>query len=221
MSRSNSIPRSSASPRIPDPPLVLTISTQFPDAEDQMRTSEFLDATTAIVGLAERFGKVFSFVTYDMNTNIQKLRLKYEENKENNGFLTDMILKEQHEGEVTATDALMWLRRELHFLSNFFQCVIDDTFSHRSSSDLTPFFSKAYTETLEQYHGWLGSQLLNVLSRFAPCRSSFLSVLGQNRDGAIVTDMHSYNQKLTACVRWLTEFYSVHGLETFATVILI
>lgn len=41
----------------------------------------------------------------------QKLQQKYNEDCESHHYLEDMILKEQVEGDVLATDALLWLRR--------------------------------------------------------------------------------------------------------------
>lgn len=194
---------------------------QFPSGDGKIKTKEFLDAASGAVTLVERFGKVFSPVIYDMNGNIRKLTQKYEENKENNEYLEDMVLKEQQEGQGFATDALMWLRRALHFLSAFFQHIIDDTRSERCSPDLTAFLKNAYSETLEEYHGWLGTQLFNVLSRFAPNRRHLIYTLAldrHNRDSNVISDMQSYNQKMIACVRYLTHFYKTNNLESYAPV---
>lgn len=75
---------------------------------------------------------------------------------------------------------------------------------------------KAYSETLEPHHGWLGTQLFNVLSRFAPSRKALfytLSLERYNKDKQVLKDMRQYHQKMTACVARLTEFYAKHQLE--------
>ncbi|XP_018564403.1 pleckstrin homology domain-containing family A member 8 [Anoplophora glabripennis] len=194
---------------------------QFPSVDGKIKTKEFLDAASGAVTLVDRFGKVFSPVTYDMNGNIRKLSQKYEEDTENNEYLEDMILKEQQGGQGLATDALMWLRRALHFLSSFFQRIVDDTNSERCSPDLTGFLKTAYSETLEEYHGWLGTQLFNVLSRFTPNRRHLIYTLAldrHNRDSNVINDMQNYNQKMIACVRYLTHFYKTNNLESYAAV---
>jgi hypothetical protein len=57
---------------------------------------------------------------------------------------------------------LQYNYRALHFITRFFQSIIDDTDNNYNVQDLSPFVKNAYKETLERYHGWLGSQLFNV-----------------------------------------------------------
>ncbi|KAJ8917656.1 hypothetical protein NQ315_005103 [Exocentrus adspersus] len=194
---------------------------QFPSVNEKIKTKEFLDASSGAVCLIERFGKVFSPVTYDMNGNIKKLTHKYEEDLETHEYLEDMILQEQQSGQGSATDSLMWLRRALHFLSTFFQNIIDDTRSERCSPDLTPFVKNAYSETLEQYHGWLGTQLFNVLSRFAPNRRHLIYTLAldtHSKESIVISDMETFTEKMSAVVKHLTQFYKDNNLESYATV---
>ncbi|KAG5881396.1 hypothetical protein JTB14_012012 [Gonioctena quinquepunctata] len=146
---------------------------------------------------------------------------RYDKDPQCNKYLEDMILREQAEAENTVTDALIWLRRALHFLSTFYQAIIDDTQCQRCSNDLSPFLKKAYSETLEPFHGWLGSQLFNVLTRFAPHRKHLIlnfALDKPNRDQEVINDMRSYTNKMTACVRRLTEFYIAYNLETYVSV---
>lgn len=51
--------------------------------------------------------------------------------------------------------------RGLHFVVRFFECIIEDT--NEDSENLSPHIKVAYAETLERYHGWMGSQLFKVL----------------------------------------------------------
>ncbi|KAJ8944532.1 hypothetical protein NQ318_009695 [Aromia moschata] len=193
---------------------------QFPNADEKIKTKDFFGSLFSC-SLFKKFGKVFSPVTYDMKGNIKKLTSKYEEDREKHEYLEDMILREQELGGIIATDALMWLRRALDFLSTFFQSVIEDTNSERCSLDLTPFIKGAYSGTLEEYHGWLGTQLFNVLSRFAPNRRHLIYTLAlekHNRDADVIKDMEAYNEKMEGCVRKLCQFYKDHELESYATV---
>ncbi|KAJ8985262.1 hypothetical protein NQ317_007047 [Molorchus minor] len=199
-----------------------TLPAQFPDvSRDMIRTKQFLDASSAMVTLVEKFGKVFSPVIYDMNGNIKKITTKYNEDREKYKYLEDMILSERNDGGAIATDALMWLRRALHFLSTFFQYVIEDTSNEQCSPDLRTLIKNAYSETLEQYHGWLGTQLFNVLSRFAPNRRHLIYTLASdqhNQDAAVIKDMKKYNEKMSGCVKKLLQFYKDHDLESYSTV---
>ncbi|KAH1000425.1 hypothetical protein HUJ04_000334 [Dendroctonus ponderosae] len=138
------------------------LQVQFPVATDRLRTLDFLEAAHGLVTIVERFGKVFAPVINDMNGNIKKLRNRYEEDCASHAHLEEMILREQVEGGMVATDALLWLRRALHFLSQFFECIIMDSESERATQDLVPMMQQAYSETLEPYHGWLGTQLFNA-----------------------------------------------------------
>ncbi|XP_044271748.1 pleckstrin homology domain-containing family A member 8 isoform X2 [Tribolium madens] len=155
-----------------------TLPGQFPNLvenrDQKIKTREFLDASSGAVILVERFGKVFTPVIYDMNGNIKKITVKYEEDRENYEFLEDMILKQKNLDQLLVVDALQWLRRALHFISRFFQSVIDDTDNNNNTQDLSIFVKNAYKETLERYHGWIGSQLFNVYTKspttFLPTR---------------------------------------------------
>ncbi|KAJ8942219.1 hypothetical protein NQ314_010119 [Rhamnusium bicolor] len=190
---------------------------QFPNADEKIKTKEFLEASSAAVTLVETFGKVFSPVIYDMSGNIKKITNKYEEDIEKHEYLEEMILKEKDTGKLIATDALLWLRRALHFLCSFFQSVVDDTLSERCSQDLTPFIKSAYSETLEPHHGWLGTQLFNVLSRFIPNRTNLIYTLAlerYNQDTYVIRDMQAYTAKMMDCVRRLIQFYKDHNLES-------
>lgn len=109
--------------------------------------------------------------------------------------------------------------RALHFLSIFYGSVIEDTLNVCPTNDLAHFLKKAYSATLEQYHGWLGTQLFNVLSRFAPTRRQFLYTLALNKDNQeeiVIKDMQKYNQRLYATVERIIDFYNSNGLESAA-----
>ncbi|RZC35792.1 GLTP domain containing protein [Asbolus verrucosus] len=196
-----------------------TLPGQFPNPNEnqKIKTQEFLDASSGVVILVEKFGKVFAPVIYDMNGNIKKVSAKYEEDKENYEFMEDMILKQKSAGELIVVDALQWLRRGLHFITRFFQSVIDDTDNNNNTQDLSPFIKSAYKETLERYHGWLGSQLFNILSRFTPNRRHLFYTLAlekHNKDEHVIRDMRIFTQKMSMCVQKLIDFYQENELET-------
>ncbi|XP_050310190.1 glycolipid transfer protein [Anthonomus grandis grandis] len=199
-----------------DTKTMFTITPFFPDPKKKLKTREFLEASEGLVTIIDKFGKVFAPVVNDMNGNITKLRTKYNEDIEQHEDLEDMILKDKVEGDLVSADALLWLRRALHFMAIFFQFVIIDAQSQVLSQDLTPFVKKAYASTLERHHGWLGTQLFNVLSRFAPTRKSLTFTLGlekNHKDKIVMCDMIRYHVNLDGCVNRLREFFAEHQLE--------
>ncbi|KAJ3642538.1 hypothetical protein Zmor_025306 [Zophobas morio] len=198
-----------------------TLPGQFPNLVEnknqKMKTREFIDASSGVVTLVEKFGKVFAPVIYDMNGNIRKITGKYEEDKDKNEFMEDMILKQKEAGELVVVNALQWLRRALHFVSCFFQAIIEDSDNNNYTQDLSPFVKSAYKETLERYHGWLGTQLFNILSRFAPNRQQLFYHLGlekHNKEEHVLRDMRVFTCRMAACVQKLVDFYREHDLET-------
>lgn len=50
--------------------------------------------------------------------------------------------------------------RGLYFIVKFFQYILSDT--NGEIEDLGPSLQKAYTETLQMHHGWMGTQLFSV-----------------------------------------------------------
>ncbi|XP_023716242.1 pleckstrin homology domain-containing family A member 8 isoform X3 [Cryptotermes secundus] len=137
-----------------------SVQLPFPEVIDgKINTLQFLESSKGVVGLVEKFGKVFAPVKYDMTGNIEKLTEQYNTNKEKHLYLNNMILAEKEEGGNYAIDALLWLRRALQFIYTFFSCVLEDSQQGKKSEDLVPFLKKAYKETLEAYHGWMTQKL--------------------------------------------------------------
>ncbi|XP_056636062.1 pleckstrin homology domain-containing family A member 8 [Diorhabda sublineata] len=189
----------------------------FPTSNEKIGTKDFLQASSNAVSLMERFGKVFTPITNDMRENIIKLTMKYEEDTHSNKYLDDMIIGEQSSGRSSATEALLWLKRCLHFLSNLFHLIIEENNNGSISNDLAPLLQKAYADTLEPYHGWLGTQLFTILFRYMPFKKQVFFTLACDKydcDESVLTDMKIYNDYLSTTVRRLTQFYVHNGLES-------
>ncbi|XP_017775389.1 PREDICTED: pleckstrin homology domain-containing family A member 8 [Nicrophorus vespilloides] len=186
----------------------------FPYCEHgRIATEEFLDAARGVVALVDKMGKVFAAVRYDMNGNIVKLNAKFEKDRSKYFYLEDMILSEKNEGENLVTDALQWLRRGLHFMQRFLECVLSDV---EGKTNLSNFLKVAYLETLEPYHGWMGTQLFNIMCKFSPNRDDFFYVLGMeahNKNEHVMRDMGKFVRNLGLCVGQLVQFYAEHNLE--------
>ncbi|KAK7873111.1 hypothetical protein R5R35_006341 [Gryllus longicercus] len=190
----------------------------FPEILDgKINTAHFLESSRGVVVLVEKFGKVFAPVKYDMSGNIQKLSDRYITDTEKYKFLNDMILSEKEAGGIHVTDALLWLRRALHFFHEFFQCVLNDSRDGTRDEDLVPFLKKAYKETLERYHGWMAQQLFGLISRMCPCRSDLLLTLSLGHEGqeeSVMRSLDDFLQGLNSNIQLLIEFYQTHGLES-------
>lgn len=88
--------------------------------------------------------------------------MKFNEDPLTYGYVQDMILAEKAQGNTSATDALQWLRRGLHFFVKFFSCLIDDYKDEVVDENLSKQLKEAYSQSLERYHSWLGKQLFSV-----------------------------------------------------------
>ncbi|XP_063239115.1 pleckstrin homology domain-containing family A member 8 [Bacillus rossius redtenbacheri] len=190
----------------------------FPDVENgKVPTLHFLEASKGVVALVEHFGKMFSPIRYDMSGNIEKLSKAYSTDVSKFTYLNDMILLEQQSGGNIATDALLWLRRALHLVHNFFQCIVEDAEKGLRTENLVPFLRQAYEEVLLRYHGWMAQQLFSLLSKMSPSRKDLLLALAlgfSNREDVVIRDMRKFLRELNSNIEVLCAFYAEHGLES-------
>lgn len=195
-----------------------TVQVPFPELDDgKIDTFQFLEAAKCVVSLIDSFGKVFTAVVYDMHGNIQKLTCAYDENKERYSNLTDMILSEQQEGGMVATDALLWLQRALHLVQRFFELILEDNELNKKSDDLSVFLTAAYRETLYQHHGWMAQQLFTVLSKMCPDRRQLMKTICLNREHkeeAALQDMAKFTSSLRINIEALAQFYKDNNLDS-------
>ncbi|GFG33571.1 hypothetical protein Cfor_03466 [Coptotermes formosanus] len=190
----------------------------FPEVIDgKINTLQFLESSRGVVGLVEKFGKVFAPVKYDMTGNIEKLTQQYNTNTEKHMYLNNMILSEKEEGGNYAIDALLWLRRALHFVHTFLNCVLEDSQQGTKSEDLVPFLEKAYGETLKAYHGWMAHKLFRLLSRMCPSRCELMSTLALgrvNREEAVLREMAVFLQGLDSNIQVIVKLYLENELDS-------
>jgi len=187
----------------------------FPNpVNSKIKTNELLQATTGLVDLLDKLGKVFAPVRYDMIGNVEKITKKYDEDHSKNEYVEDMLLADKNQSTLTAIDALMWLRRGLHFFLEFFEIIINDT---TCNEDLRPCITTAYSNTLKKYHGWFGSNLFNLLSRLVPQRKMLLYYMAldkENCEEIVIRDLRKLTVDMRVCVEHLFEFYKRNGLES-------
>lgn len=188
----------------------------FPEPVDgKIGTAPFLEAAAGIVKLVELLGQVFAPVRYDINGNIQKLTAKYNEDAKKFEFLNDMLLSERAQGgKATAIDALLWLRRALHFVHNFLLSVAEECKADNWREDLSPNVQASYKETLEMYHGWVAQKLFGVLSKMIPKRSELIKAFAlnkeeitQNQKEVILEELERFLSYLNTNLTVLSKFY--------------
>ncbi|XP_060529872.1 pleckstrin homology domain-containing family A member 8 [Cylas formicarius] len=188
----------------------------FPNCNKKIMTLEFIEACADALCLLEKFGKVFAPVMNDMRGNLKKLRNKFEVDMQEYKFVQDIILKEQSEDELIVTEAVLWLKRGLQFICKFFELIVSDAEKEQCTEDISQFIKTAYSHTLESHQGWLGMQLFNVLSKFAPSRKSLIRMATDSKqynEEQVIKDMRRYVHGLSECLASLTLFYIQQGLS--------
>jgi len=161
----------------------------FPDIPEnkKIETIVFLEACEKIPGLFDLLGgKVFFPVKNDVIGNIEKIKKRYLENPIQFATLDDVIEVEKHETDKKlkakdsngiATNALMWLKRGLKFILVFLEHFLNNDYDKQNPENLKACARIAYKASLQEYHGWMVSQLVSAATNACPYRSVFLKSL--------------------------------------------
>ncbi|XP_063054560.1 pleckstrin homology domain-containing family A member 8 [Engraulis encrasicolus] len=139
-------------------------------------TQAFLDSCYAIVPVLDKLGPtVFAPVKIDFVGNIKKIQQKFQSDVPSFPTLQSIVLHEIHTQQAqvrnSATEALLWLKRGLHFLLEFLQQV------NTGEQDIHTALNNAYGRTLRQYHGWVVRGVFALALRAAPSYSAFAAAL--------------------------------------------
>ncbi|KAI8505059.1 PREDICTED: glycolipid transfer protein-like [Branchiostoma belcheri] len=156
-----------------------------PVPEDgKVETGPFLLASLRLLPFFDILGPTtFSFAKADVSGNIEKVKKKYETDKEKYKTLTDIVEKELEENGGKpdyAIDALLWLKRGLEYVLEMVKNVI---VSEREGNNLSPSIQKAYQSTLKKFHPWMLQKVINLAIKAVPYRSDFLLAVGGNKPG--------------------------------------
>ncbi|KAF4520114.1 hypothetical protein B566_EDAN010270 [Ephemera danica] len=190
----------------------------FPEltADGKLDTVQFLESAAGVVSLVDLFGKTFAPVKSDMGGNVEKLTKQYNKDKIQNVTLHDMVISEKKAGENFATEALLWLKRALHFFQVFLRCVVHDAKEGKHSENLAPFLKQAYSTTLEKYHGWMAQQLFSLISRMCPYRKDLLLTMSNGhtgRDDAVFRDLEPFIDSIERIIAIIDKLYLEQGLD--------
>jgi len=109
----------------------------------------------------------------------------------------------------SATDALMWLKRALHFITEFLGAV------GKGEKDLTAAAKNAYQASLAAHHGFIVRQVFNVAMMAVPSWEGFIkaSQAGSDEDEAtIVAQIGSMVGSFEGLLKNADEVYTALGL---------
>lgn len=176
-------------------------------------TLAFLQACRGIPAFLDVLGSTaFAPVKSDINGNIGKLTARLQEDPLQNATLQGMvrleIMKRTTTAKNSATDALLWLKRALEFISVFLSEVAE-----ANDESLSGPATKAYAQTLSRFHGWMVRGIFNLAMKSVPYRSDFLKSLGPAPSDAVLADMREFTVTLSSLLANLATFYSEHNLD--------
>ncbi|CAF1331734.1 unnamed protein product, partial [Didymodactylos carnosus] len=119
-----------------------------------LKTELFLLTCESYFTLIDKFNSpTFIPLKADVNGNISKLRRKMSTDSAKfqtlKSIIDDEIQAQTTKERNSATDALLWLKRGLHFLCCFLH---EFGLGDKSVEDA---INKAYSQSLKRYHGWI------------------------------------------------------------------
>ena len=103
-----------------------------------------------------------------------------------------------------------FLFRALEFIEHFFTNILND--EDQVKEDLRKSFKKAYSTSLQQFHGFILQQTFSWMQSWAPNRSTLFGSPGKIYQENIqhLREMHPHMQKV---IGKINEFYKQHNLD--------
>ncbi|XP_013381773.1 pleckstrin homology domain-containing family A member 8 [Lingula anatina] len=181
----------------------------------------FLQSCKAVVSIFDKLSSTaFAPVKMDISGNIRKINEKYKTNPSAFSTLQAIVLYEKSVGQSqlsnSATQALLWLKRALHFIKEFLGELVS------GEQDLTKAATKAYERSLKPYHGWVVRGVFSLAAKAAPYREEFLKHLAASRmdqenpdfETLIIQDMDECSSALEVLISILSDFYISEDLDS-------
>ncbi|KAJ9640840.1 hypothetical protein H2204_003129 [Knufia peltigerae] len=153
-------------------------------ADQEISTSEFLDAAEATTTLFDLLGSVaFTPVKNDMTTNVTKVRERQKASPDTSATLQSLCRAELASKSHKATEGLLWLVRGLDFTAQSLRADLTSNAAvapteAKPNKELADSFRAAYKNTLAPHHGFLVKPIFSAAMSATPYRKDFYVRLG-------------------------------------------
>ncbi|KAF2213198.1 hypothetical protein CERZMDRAFT_111549 [Cercospora zeae-maydis SCOH1-5] len=145
---------------------------------DAINTTEFLEASEALMGLFDVLGGVaFGPVKSDIGGNIKKVRERQLAVPVEGETLQDLVRNELKTKKHVATEGLLWLNRGLDFTAQSLRRNVDTP-----AEELAASFREGYGKTLKQHHSFLVKPIFSAAMSATPYRKDFYAKLGDDQE---------------------------------------
>ncbi|KAK9839707.1 hypothetical protein WJX81_007247 [Elliptochloris bilobata] len=176
-------------------------------------TSQFLDSCRQVLPVIDKLGTGMMIVRSDIGGNINRLATAQARDPARYADLFRIPLDEVARGEEcgthSETNALLWLKRAMHFIAELLQCLHDD-----GSMTLAAAASKAYAATLERHHSWFTSTAFTLALKIVPSREAFLDQLAPpGGSNVLMPQMSAFLEAFRPVLGAIAGFLESHGLD--------
>ncbi|CAG9585602.1 unnamed protein product [Danaus chrysippus] len=179
---------------------------------DKINVLKFLEATSDLIMVVDRLGRVFAPVKYDMQGNVDKIKNNYEYNEDS--CLLELILDEYSKGKNTAAEGVLWLNRALLFFELLFQEMLVSLQAKDYEVSMKKIFTVAYEGSVKKYHGWVTQQLFNFMCKMSP---TFIQILKsfevENDLKGFETRLENFNSTLHGVRSKIDEFFEMNPIS--------
>ncbi|CAF3067405.1 unnamed protein product [Rotaria sp. Silwood2] len=187
---------------------------------NEIHSEQFLSTCEQYFQLIDKFNPTtFNTFRSDAIDNINKLRNKISTNTKKfqtlysiiNDEISTQITKEKD----SATDALLWLRRNIHFLA----CFLHEF--GQGDKSVEDAMNKAYGQALKSFHGWITRGIFSIALQSVPSNEDFLISLAIDPNEArealferqILNEMLQHSTEMNVVIRKINDFYIEHNIE--------
>ncbi|KAH3682397.1 hypothetical protein WICPIJ_006635 [Wickerhamomyces pijperi] len=180
-----------------------------PITDGKIATSEFLEATEALIKLFDLLGSsAFTVVQNDLRGNVDKIRARLLSKPVESSTLQDLVINEKAEKQTKATQGLLWLSRGLQFTAQSLRETIDNP-----DRELAKTFNDGYGKTLTKYHSMLVRPIFKLAMKSCPYRKDFFAKLGADQD-KVNAQLKEWVEALEKIVQIIFDFYESGNYAT-------
>lgn len=182
-----------------------------------IQTEPFLHACEVLADFACLFGTAFLPVRVNVTDNIVKIRSQVSNASKGGSIvpaeLSGLILAEVKAGKArtdgSACVSSLWLKRAMDFFNCFLCAVVIDGMETGSASE------KAYTTTLEPWHGFGLKLTCRTAFKMVPGRTSFLNAVrnGDSADDTLLSELEGMLKALGPVVVAMDHWFDENDLN--------